>query len=307
MAIKKVGFVGLGTMGDPMARNILAKGYELAVFDINPKAVKALEKAGATGCASPAEVAACSDAVCSIVPDSPEVEEVVLGENGLLEGARPGTVFIEMSTIDPEVTRRVAEKVVAAGCRMIDAPVCRSDAHAKRGELLILVGGTKKDYNECLPVLECMGDTFYHCGPVGAGLTMKLVNNMTFQGLALGVCEGLTLAVKAGLDLDQAIEVMSGTAVSNKVMEAVYKEFALAGNFKLGFALDWAHKDVGHALKVAARVGAPCPAASMAHSYQNIARAQGKGRWDHTALLTVFEDMTGARICKKAKAKKKKG
>ena len=238
-----------------------------------------------------------SDAVCSIVPDSPEVEQVVLGENGLIQGARPGAFIIEMSTIDPAVTQSIARRVSKAGLRMIDAPVCRSTEEAKRGELMILIGGAKDDYEECLPVLKCMGSMFYHCGEIGMGLTMKVVNNMAGQSMALALCEALALGVKAGLDLGLMREVLSGTADSGRLLQQVYPNYALKGNFELGFALDWAHKDVGHALRLAARLGSPCPAGSVTHVFQNIARSQGKGRWDHTALITVFEDLAGVRLC----------
>ncbi len=221
MAIRKVGFIGLGTMGDPMAKNIVKGGYPLAVYDIDPDAMTQLVEAGATACESPAEVASQSDAVCSIVPDSPEVRQVILGDDGVAKGAQPGTLIIEMSTIDPGTTRAIAQEVSGLGLRMVDAPVCRSSEHAKRGELMMLVGGAKEDYEEALPLLRCMGDTFHHCGDIGAGVTMKLVNNVMGQGIALAVCESLALGVKAGLDLDQIIEILSGTAVSNKFMENV--------------------------------------------------------------------------------------
>jgi 3-hydroxyisobutyrate dehydrogenase-like beta-hydroxyacid dehydrogenase len=298
MTIKNVGFIGLGTMGAPMARRILG-AFPLFVYDINAEAVARLVSEGATACSSPADVAARSDAVCSIVPDSPEVQEVILGDSGVLRGARPGTLLMEMSTIDPAVTESIASRVTRAGSRMIDAPVFRSVKHAERGELLIVVGGAKEDVDEAVPVLERMADTIHHFGPVGAGLRMKLVNNMLAQSIALSVCEALTLGVKAGLDLEPMLKVLAGTATSNKMMESVYPERGLSGDFSLGFALDWAHKDVGHALRLAARVGAPCPAASMAHAFQNIARSQGKGRWDHTALLTVFEAMAGVTLRKR--------
>jgi 3-hydroxyisobutyrate dehydrogenase-like beta-hydroxyacid dehydrogenase len=129
-------------------------------------------------------------------------------------------------------------------------------------------------------------------------VTMKLVNNVMGQGIALAVCESLALGVKAGLDLNQVIEILSGTAVSNKFMENVYRERGLNGDFSLGYALDWAHKDVGHALGLAAEVGVPMPAAGMVHALQNVARNQGKGRWDHTALITVFEQLGDVRLCK---------
>lgn len=297
MSIKNIGFIGLGAMGAPMATQIVTKGFPLFVYDLSEEAMKPLVEAGATACCSPADVASRVDAVCTIVPDSPEVEAVILGPGGVLEGAREGLIVIEMSTIDPAVTKSVAKRVLDAGLRMIDAPVCRSTDHAARGEIEILVGGSKEDYDACMPLLECMGNTFFYCGDTGAGIMMKLVNNMMGQAIGLAVCEGLSLGVKAGLDRDLIIEVLSGTAVSNKFMEDVYPNAALKGNFDLGFALDWAHKDVGHALRTAARLGTPCPAASMAHLFQNIARGKGKGRWDHTALATVFEEMANVKLC----------
>jgi 3-hydroxyisobutyrate dehydrogenase-like beta-hydroxyacid dehydrogenase len=296
MAIKKVGFIGLGTMGAPMAKCILKKGFPLAVYDLNERAVEDLTKAGAVGYASPAEVAGNADAVCSIVPDSPQVEEVILGENGILNGAKPETMIIEMSTIDPLVTQSVAKRVRAAGLRMIDAPVCRSVIEAAKGELLILIGGSKEDYEDCRPVLECMGSTFHHCGDVGAGITMKLINNVVNQSITLALAEGFTLGTKAGFTVNQILEVLSGTAVSNKIMENIFPDYAFKGNFKPGFSLDWAHKDVGHALRMAARLGVPCPAASVTHTFQNIARSKGKGQQDFTSILSVFEELTGTTI-----------
>ena len=296
MPIERVGFIGLGTMGAPMARNVMAGGFPLGVYDIRPEAAEPLAAEGATAHDSPAALAAASDAIISIVPDSQDVAAVMLGEGGVLPGARSGSLIIEMSTIDPETTRRVGAEAARVGVRMIDAPVCRSSQHAVRGELMVLVGGHEKDFEECLPLLKTMGDTFHYCGELGAGVTMKLVNNTMGQGIALAVLECLTLGVKAGLSLEQMVEVFSGTAVSNKFMEAVYPARAFRGNFDLGFALDWAHKDVGHFLSLASRLNVPCPAAAMAHQFQQIARSQGKGRLDHTVLLTVFEELSGVEL-----------
>lgn len=161
---------------------------------------------------------------------------------------------------------------------------------------MILVGGSRQDYEDSLPLLRSMGDTFYHCGDVGAGITMKLVNNAMGQAICQVMCECLTVGVKAGLDLDLMVNILSGTAVSNKMMEAVYPASAFKGQFELGFALDWAHKDVGHALSLAASLNVPCPALSAVHHFQSIARAQGKGRMDHSALLTVFEELAGVKV-----------
>ena len=296
MPTQTVGFIGLGTMGAPMARNVLAAGFRLAAYDVRQDAVAALAEHGAALCGSCREVAERSDAILSIVPDVPEVEAVMLGPAGALEAARPGSIIVEMSTIDPATTRQVAAAAAERGVRMIDAPVCRSSKHAEQGKLMFLVGGTKEDFEECLPILRAMGDTFHHCGDVGAGITMKLINNAMGQGICMAVSECLTLGVKAGLGLEQMVEVLSGTAVSNKMMQAVYPASAFRGDFSLGYALDWAHKDVGHALRVAARLGAALPVAALAHQWQSIARSQGKGRLDHSALLTVFEDMAGVEV-----------
>jgi len=296
MPIQNVGFIGLGTMGAPMARNLLKAGFPLTVYDVEETACEGLARDGASPCRSGREVAERSDAVLSIVPDVPEVEAVMLGQDGVLAGARPGTIIVEMSTIDPAATRKVAAAAGEKSVRMIDAPVCRSSKHAETGQLMFLVGGAKEDFNECLPLLQAMGDTFHHCGDVGAGITMKLVNNAMGQGICMAVSECLTMGVKAGLSLEQIIEVLSGTAVSNKMMEAVYPSSAFLGDFELGYALDWAHKDVGHALRVAASHSTPMPVAALAHQWQSIARAQGKGRLDHSALLTVFEDLAGVEV-----------
>ena len=296
MPIERIGFIGLGTMGKPMALNVMKAGFPLSVYDVNPDAVQALAAAGAAACGSCKDVAAQSDAIISIVPDVPEVEAAMLGPDGVLAGARPGSIIVEMSTIDPACTRKVGAAAAERGVRMIDAPVCRSSRHAVEGKLMILVGGDEADYQECLPLLRAMGDTFHHCGPLGSGITMKLVNNCLGQSIGMAVCETLTLGVKAGLALEQMIEVVAGTAASNKMMEAAYASSAFAGDFSLGYALDWAHKDVGHALRIASREGVPMPLASQVHQWQSVARAQGKGRLDHTAILTVFEEIAGVQL-----------
>ncbi len=298
MAIRTVGFVGLGAMGDPICRNILKNGsFAVRAFDVRREAVERMARLGATGCGSAAEAAADADLICTIVPDSPQVEQVILGPGGVLEGARPAALIAEMSTIDPGVTQAVAEKVRAAGVRMIDTPVCRSTAHAERAELMFLGGGAEADFQEALPVLKCSGDTFHYCGPSGMGITMKLVNNMMGQGIAVAICEALSLGVKAGLDRDLIVKIVLGTAAASKFLEQAYCGKALKGDFEPGFALKHAHKDVGHALRAAARLGVPCPAASMAHMMQNIALTRGKGDWDHTALATVFEELAGVALC----------
>jgi 3-hydroxyisobutyrate dehydrogenase-like beta-hydroxyacid dehydrogenase len=294
--IERIGLIGLGTMGAAMARNVLKAGYPLWVYDIRTAAVKAMAQEGAHGCASCQEVATQTDAVMVMVPDSPDVEGVILGPGGVLAGAQPGSIILQMSTIDVVTTRKVAAEAAKCGVRMIDAPVCRSSQHAIEGKLMILLGGAKEDVAECEPLLRTVGDTLHHCGELGAGITMKLVNNALVQGIALAVCECLTLGVKAGLSLEQMIEVMRGTAASNRLMEAVYPASAFQGDYGLGFPLDWAHKDVGHTLSLATSLGSPCLGLALVHQLQNIARGQGKGRMDHSVLLTLFEELAGVQV-----------
>jgi 3-hydroxyisobutyrate dehydrogenase-like beta-hydroxyacid dehydrogenase len=234
--------------------------------------------------------------VLSIVPDSEQVRQVMLGEEGVLAAARPGSIVIEMSTIDPAVTRRVGAAAKKCGVRMLDCPVCRSSEHAVEGTLMMLVGGERGDFEECLPLLRTMGDTFHHCGALGSGATAKVINNTLVQGICLAACECLTLGVRAGLGLEQMLEIFSGTAAANRVIDTVYPSSAFVGDFGLGFALDWAHKDVGHALRLAGRLGVPMSAAALVHQWQAIARGQGKGRMDHSALLTVFEEIAGVPV-----------
>src|SRR5690348_8901011 len=189
-----VGFIGLGTMGAPMARNILDKGHRLIVADVVPAAVAALVAGGATAAATPKEVAAASEIVITMLPDAPDVEHVALGPDGIVAGIRPGAIYIDMSTIDPETTRRVGEAIAAKGASMIDSPVGKTADHAVAGTLTLMVGGDAGVIARCRPVLDCMGADFFHCGGLGAGQTMKLINNL----LATAVSEASIEALVTG-------------------------------------------------------------------------------------------------------------
>jgi 4-hydroxybutyrate dehydrogenase / sulfolactaldehyde 3-reductase len=174
MSLHNIAFIGLGTMGAPMARNLIKAGFALRVFDIEPKAVKALVSAGATGGISGADAARCADCVITMLPNGEHVEEAAFGKNGMAETVQPGGLFIDMSTIAPSVTDRLAAKMAARGIAMVDAPVGRSSQHAIEGKLLIMVGGSETDVSRARPVLEKLGDTIVHCGGVGSGARMKL-------------------------------------------------------------------------------------------------------------------------------------
>src|SRR5262245_28124330 len=191
-----VGFIGLGTMGAPMARNVMMKGHRLVVYDTQPAAVQSLVEAGARAAATPEEVAAASDVVITMLPDAPDVERVALGANGIVQGIRAGTVYIDMSTIDPATTRKVGAAIAAKGAAMIDSPVGKTADAAVSGTLTLMVGGPPDVIGRVRPVLDCMGTDFFHCGELGAGQTIKLINNLLATCIAEATFEGLVTGIK---------------------------------------------------------------------------------------------------------------
>jgi 3-hydroxyisobutyrate dehydrogenase len=289
----RVGFVGLGTMGAPMAKNVARGGYALTVYDVRPDAVAALTKAGARGAGSAREAAAEADAVITMLPDSPDVRRAVLDAGGVLEGMRPGAVLIEMSTIDPSVTREVAAAAARKGVRMIDAPVGRSSAAAETGSLLIMVGGEAQLLEECRPLLECMGDTIYHCGALGAGATVKIVNNLLSGSILLAAAEAVVLGVKAGAAPEVMLEVLAGTAAGCWHLENTFGKKVFNGDFAPGFKVRLAHKDLGLAQNLARENGVPLLLGSLARELYALASAQGLADQDWGAYTTVLEQLVG--------------
>lgn len=294
--MRRIGFVGLGTMGRPMAKNLLKAGYSLAVHDVAPEPVAELVGLGAQARPSPREVARDADAVVTMLPDSPEVEAVLVGADGVVHGARPGSLVIEMSTIDPATTRKVGATLGARGLRMVDAPVGRTSAHAEAGTLFIMVGGATEDVAAAEPVLRAMGSDLVHCGALGMGGTMKIVNNFLSCASAALTAEALVLGAKAGLRVETMLEVMTSTAAKTGHLEMTYPGKALQGTFTPGFMIDLAHKDLGIALKLGADARVPLAVGAVARELFSAARAQGKGRLDWTAVITVLEQVAGVEV-----------
>jgi 4-hydroxybutyrate dehydrogenase/sulfolactaldehyde 3-reductase len=294
--MKTIGFIGLGAMGGPMARNVLKGGYTLRVHDVVPEAAEALRSAGAEPRPSPREVARDADCVITMLPDSPDVEAVLLGGDGVLAGARPGTYVIEMSTIDPSVSRRVSETLRARGLRFVDAPVGRTAAHAQAGTLLVMIGGEAADVGAVEPLLRTMGSDLVHCGPPGAGITMKVVNNYLSCAASVLTAECLVLGVKAGLDLETMLRVMTGTAAKTAHLEMTYPAKAFRGDFTPGFLIDLAHKDLGLALRLGAEERVPLAMGAAAREVYSAARAHGKGRLDYTGIVTLLEETAGVEV-----------
>jgi len=287
----KIGFVGLGRMGLPMASNLQRKGFSVTGFDLKQEAREALAAVGGTGVASAAEAAREADVVFTMLPNSNDVRAVVEGE--ILPVARPGAIVVDMSTIDPLVTDEIAALVAAKGLRFADSPVGRLATHADRGECLFMVGAAEADFAAIRPLLEAMGTTIHHCGPVGAGMRMKVVNNYLAIAAAQLNAETLTLMARFGLDLEKTIEVLNGTTATNGHLKTNFPVKVLAGDIEPGFQIDLAHKDLGLALTAASAMKVPLSMGSAARECLQLARARGFGGKDFSGLLDAWCQLAG--------------
>lgn len=291
-----VGFIGLGTMGRPMARNIQKHGHPMVVLDVVATAAAPLVEAGARAAGSPQEVAAASDVVITMLPDAPDVEQAALGPDGIIEGLRAHAVHVDMSTIDPATTRRIGKAFAERGLCMIDCPVGRTQDHAVAGTLLLMAGGEAATIEQVRPVLMCMGETLVHCGPLGCGQAMKLVNNCLASSILAATCEALVTGAKAGLSLDLMREVLGGTMAANAALSTSLPRKALRGDFAPGFMVHLAHKDVRLALELARSLGIAAPVGSATFAALGDARAQGLECQDVSSLLRLREREGGIEV-----------
>jgi 4-hydroxybutyrate dehydrogenase / sulfolactaldehyde 3-reductase len=291
-----VGFIGLGTMGGPMAMNVLKKSHRLTVFDISEKAVARLTAAGARAAASPKAVAAASEVVITMVPDAPDVERVALGPGGIIEGITPGAVYIDMSTIDPETTQRVGAKFVAKGAPMIDCPVGKTAEHAVAGTLTLMAGGPAEIIAKVRPILDCMGTDFFHCGGLGMGEAMKLANNLLATTLLEATSEALVVGSKAGLTLETMLSVMKTTMAWNNQLAIAMQARPLKGDFNPGFMLKLAHKDCRLALQMNRNFGLPATVGHATLAALDDGLAKGAGERDVGVLLRLREDEAGIKV-----------
>ena len=257
------GFIGLGAMGQPMAANLVRKGHDLIVYDIAQDRTPVLRDLGASVAGSVAEVAEKAGVVVTMVPDSPQVEDVVLGAGGILESGSEGQLVMDMSTIAPETTDRVAAALAAARRTFVDAPVGRLVTNAEAGTSLFMVGAAATDFERVRPLLEAMGDTVLHCGGPGAGIRSKLVNNFLVMGINQMNAEALALAQGFGLDLATTLKVIGGTTASNGQLSINWPNKVLKGDLEPGFRISLAHKDVSLAVEAARRMGIPVYAGAI--------------------------------------------
>lgn len=287
----QVGFIGLGIMGRPMAGNLAAAGHQLHVSKASA-AADGLIGAGAKAHDSFASIAAASEAVILMVPDAPQVETVLFGDNGICAGLGKGTLVIDMSSISPLATKDFGDRVVKLGCDYIDAPVSGGEVGAKAGALTIMVGGTAEAVPRALPLFEAMGKNITHVGPVGAGQTAKVANQMIVALTIAAVGEALLFASKAGADPARVREALLGGFASSKVLE-VHGERMLKRTFDPGFRISLHHKDLALALSGADQLGLALPQTAHCQQLLNAARGSGQGDLDHSAIVKQIERLAG--------------
>jgi len=291
MSKPKIGFIGLGIMGKPMAGHLIDAGYELVVHNRNRDAVDELVGKGAIEAHSGKEVAEQSDIVITMLPDSPDVESVALGEGGIIEGAHGGLIFVDMSTIAPSVTTRVGEVLAEKGVQSLDAPVSGGDIGAQNATLSIMVGGDEDTFNTVKPLFDVMGQSAILCGPLGAGQTVKACNQILVAVTIAGVSEALTMGTKAGVDPIKIVQVLSGGLARCGVLEN-RGERMVNGDFDPGFRIRLHYKDLNIIQKTSNDFGVPLPVTSEVFELFKTAMVRGRGELDHSGLLTVIEDMS---------------
>ncbi|GIK23805.1 MAG: 2-hydroxy-3-oxopropionate reductase [Betaproteobacteria bacterium] len=284
----RLGFIGLGVMGRPMALHLIQAGHELSVYARRAEAAQPLVDAGAKACASPAEVAANSEVVFTMVTTGADVEQVALGEGGILHGAKPGTVVIDMGTIPPGTARRIAAQLAARGIETIDAPVSGGEVGARNATLAIMAGGKAEVLERVRPLLEKLGKTLVHVGPNGAGQVAKACNQMIMVSCIEAVAEAMLLAEKSGADPEKVRQALAGGSAGSRVLE-VFGARMTARDFKAGVEARLHHKDFGILLDEAVTLGAPLPIAAQVWQQLNALMAQGWGREDTSVLLRVLE------------------
>ena len=285
----RVGFVGLGVMGKPMARNLMRAGFALRAHSRSSPPVDELEADGAARASSPADVAASSDVVIIMVPDTPDVDRVLFGDRGLAAGAAEGSLVIDMSTIDPIATRGFAARLAEGGVAMLDAPVSGGQVGAEAGTLSIMVGGPEDSFERARPLFETMGSTIVHVGPSGAGQVAKACNQLVIASAVEAVGEAFVLAAKAGIDPAKVREALLGGFAGSKVLE-LHGQRMLDGAFDPGFRSALMAKDGRIVLEAAERLGAPVPAFRAVAERLEAMLPAGRGELDYAALVTLLED-----------------
>lgn len=289
---KKIAFIGLGIMGLPMAKNLQAAGFSVTGYNRTPAKAQKLAEAGGTAAASVAEAVAGADVIITMVPDSPDVEAVLTGDDGVLANAEKGAVWIDNSTIRPDVARDLAEQARDAGLRPLDAPVSGGEQGAIDAALSIMVGGEKADFDSVSDVFEAVGKTIIHVGPAGSGQTVKAANQLIVAGNIQMLAEAVIFLEAYGVDMESALTVLGGGLAGSKVLDQKGQKM-LERSFEPGFRLELHHKDMGIVTAAAREAGVVTPLASAVAQFIASTVQQGNGGFDHSGLLTVVEQLSG--------------
>jgi 2-hydroxy-3-oxopropionate reductase len=288
----KIGFIGLGIMGTHMAANLIRAGHDVTGYDVVAASVDKLLQAGGKPAPDIAEAVAGAEVIITMLPDSPQVSEVVLGTGGVLESAAPGVLLIDMSSIAPETSLAVAAAGAEHGVRVLDAPVSGGEQGAIKASLSIMVGGDAADFEAAKPIFEDLGRTIVHVGGHGAGQTVKAANQLLVAGIISLVSEAIVLLEASGVDAERGLEVLAGGLAGNRILD-LKASTMLARRFEPGFRIDLHHKDMGIALSSARTAGVSLPVTGVVAQLVAAARAQGHGSDDHSALLAVIENLSG--------------
>ncbi|MFJ7214397.1 2-hydroxy-3-oxopropionate reductase [Amycolatopsis sp. NPDC098790] len=288
----KLGFIGLGVMGAPMAAHLVAAGHDVAGYDVTPAAGEKLRAAGGRAATGVADAVAGADVVITMLPNHPQVEEVVLAAGGVLDNAEPDALLIDMSTIRPETSIAIAEAARDRKIRVLDAPVSGGQAGAEQASLSIMVGGSEEDFEAAKPVLEALGKTIVHVGPHGAGQVVKAANQLVVGGIYGLVAEAIVLLEASGVDAATGLDVLAGGLAGSRILE-LKRQSMVDRRFAPGFRIDLHHKDMGIALAAARQADVALPLTGLVAQLVAAGRAMGYGSLDHSALLKVVEQLSG--------------
>lgn len=295
MSNERIGFIGLGIMGQGMAMNLLTAGFDVCVWNRTESKMQPLIEAGATGGDSPADVASRSDIIITCVSDTPDVQQVILGDGGVIHGAQAGALVIDMSTISPQTTREIAAKLNEKGIHMLDAPISGGSEGAQKGTLSIMVGGDAEQFERARPVFEAMGKAITHVGAQGDGQTVKLVNQILVVINALAVSEALLFAQAGGLDLQKTLDAVTQGAAGSWMLSYRGPQ-VIARDWRPGFTIDLQQKDVRLTLEAGAQMGVPLLGTSLIHNLYHTLQAQGLGGEGNHALVKALENLANITI-----------
>jgi 2-hydroxy-3-oxopropionate reductase len=293
--MKKIGFIGLGIMGKPMAKNLVKAGYDVTVYDVKPEPIAELVALGAKAGTSPKDVASRTEIIITMLPNSPHVKTAVLGAGGVIEGVKPGAIVVDMSSIAPSASQEISAKLAEKGIPLLDAPVSGGEPKAVDGTLAIMVGGPEDSFNQVKELLAKMGASVTHVGAVGSGNVTKLVNQIIVALNIAAVSEALVLATKAGVNPERVFDAIKGGLAGSTVMNAKVP-MILAGNFKPGFRIELHIKDLMNAMDTAHELNVPIPLSGQVLEMMQALKADGKAANDHSGLVQFYEDMAKIQV-----------